>query len=66
MTKQEAIQAMMQGTKVTHRYFQPNEWITMRGKFTIVTEEGYKVDADEFWSYRKTESWENDWSVWEE
>ena len=30
MTKQEAIQAMREGKKVTHRWFSPNEWMTIK------------------------------------
>ena len=50
MTKQAAIQAMESGKKVTHTYFDDDEWITMKNG-QIVTEEGYKHDAVEFWSW---------------
>jgi hypothetical protein len=62
MTKQEAIKLMEQDKKVAHRFFEPYEWITMlAGK--IVTEEGYCVSANQFWSYRQDKFWEEDWSI---
>lgn len=32
MTKQEAIQAMREGKKVTHRYFSSDEWMGIKGE----------------------------------
>ena len=31
MTKQEAIQAMREGKKASHRYFSSDEWMTIKG-----------------------------------
>ncbi len=60
MTKQEAIEAMKGGKKVTHRYFLPHEWITQSG-MTITNSDGYKQYDTEFWLYHQAESWETDW-----
>lgn len=54
MTKQEAIIEMKKGFKVTHDYFSDTEYIGMLDD-KIVTEEGYKFNATEFWSYRTDE-----------
>lgn len=62
MTKQEAIQSMREGNKVTHRYFGNEEWITMEGN-RIITEEGYSIWKDEFFKYRDDITWETDWEV---
>jgi len=52
MNKQEAIEAMKAGKKVTHRYFSSDEWMTIKdGK--IETEEGYLHNSIQFWSYRQ-------------
>lgn len=64
MTKQEAIEAMKGGAKVTHRFFEPQEWITMKGNLRIITEEGYEFPTVEFWGFRKSVQWETDWSIW--
>ena len=64
MTKQEAIEAMKSGAKVTHRFFTPEEWIAMEGKFTIITEEGYAISTTEFWKYRQSAEFQTDWSIW--
>lgn len=63
MTRREAIQAMKKGFKVTHDYFSSNEYITMIDD-KIVTEEGYKFNTTEFWSYRTDEHWDTDWSYY--
>lgn len=60
MSKDEAIEVMKLGAKVTHQYFSIDEWITMK-KGLIVTEEGYAVNPEEFWSYRTDEYWETGW-----
>ena len=64
LTKEEAIKQMELGKKVTHKYFSPNEWITMSSDDRdIVTEEGYTVDKIEFWSYRTADSFNSGWSI---
>ena len=64
MTKDEAIQAMKSGAKVTHQYFSDEEWITMEGNLVIITEEGYSVSTVEFWKYRPEQYQNDDWSIW--
>jgi hypothetical protein len=66
MTKQEAIEQMKKGVKVTHRFFSQKEWITMQGNLFIITEEGYRCPAEEFWFYRTSIQWETDWEVFGE
>jgi len=64
MNKQEAIQAMLEGKKVTHRYFTDDEWVTMEnGK--IVFEDGIRCSPEEFWKWRTEECFETDWSIYD-
>lgn len=63
MTKQEAIQAMEKGEKVTHTYFSPDEWITIQNG-SILTEEGYLIYQDEFWSYRENSYFNEGWELY--
>lgn len=63
MTKKEAIAQMMQGQKLTHRYFSDHEWITIK-EGSLVTEEGYKVSIEEFFSYRYQIEWEEGWELY--
>jgi hypothetical protein len=51
MTKLEAIDAMRAGKKVQHKYFSPDEWMTMEGN-EILLEDGVRCSEDEFWSHR--------------
>ena len=64
MTKQEAIEAMKAGAKLTHPSFMQHEWITMEGNRTIITEEGYAISDKEFWAYRTGEYFETGWFIW--
>jgi len=56
MTKDEAIQEMKKGVKITHTYFASDEWMTMKGN-KIVLEDGVKCWPEEFWTYRTDKGW---------
>jgi hypothetical protein len=64
MTKQQAIEAMREGKKVTHTWFSPNEWMTMEGN-KIVLEDGVKCYPFEFWPYRQDVSWNDGYEFFE-
>lgn len=62
MTKNVAILEMLTGERVTHRYFNSHEWVTIeRGMY--VFEDGVKIKPSEFWSTRNSEDWKEDWSI---
>ena len=65
MTKQEAIEKMRQGIKITHENFTSDEWMTMDG-FTIVLEDGVKCDDFEFWRWRTDKSWNDGYSFFKQ
>ncbi len=65
MTKHEAIQALKEGKKLTHRYFDSHEWIRQEG-FTMIMEDGASIDVDTFWKDRNFNNFETDWSIYEE
>jgi len=52
MLKDEAIQAMKEGKRVTHRHFDEDEWMTMEGGFTIVFEDGVECTLKQFFATR--------------
>lgn len=62
MNKIEAIKAMNEGKKVTHRNFLYHEWITMNDD-SILFEDGLSCSQYEFWKYRTDESWNEDWEI---
>jgi hypothetical protein len=66
MNKEEAIEAMKDGKKITHQYFAKDEWITMNWRGEIETEEGYKHDFAEYWHYRQDEHWQEGYSIFVE
>jgi hypothetical protein len=65
MTKDEAIEAMKAGKRVTHKYFSPEEWITMEDGM-IVTEDGYRFSPESFWRFRTKPYFDNDWKLFKE
>lgn len=62
MTKEEAIKAMSEGKKVTHRHFLDSEWITMNGNWFLF-EDGVTCSQYEFWKWREDESWKDGWEI---
>ena len=62
MTKEEAIQQMSEGKKVTHKHFSSIEWITINGNWFLF-EDGVTYSQSEFWKYRTDESWDNNWEI---
>ena len=62
MTKEEAIKAMQDGIKVTHRYFSSNEWMSMHDGL-IVLEDGAMCTPYEFWRWRTDPVWNNGYDL---
>jgi hypothetical protein len=62
MTKEEAIEEMKGGVKITHRHFTPDEWMTMQGN-RILLEDGCSCWEHEFWSDRKGFGWNDGYSI---
>lgn len=63
MTKSEAIDAMKRGEKVTHRFFTPDEWMTIDNN-EILLEDGVKCSIEEFFHFRKDQYWYDGWSLY--
>ena len=60
MSKEQMLEAMRNGKKVTHDYFTSDEYIYLKdGK--IVSEDG--VTHDFFWLDRKGSNWETGWRI---
>jgi hypothetical protein len=51
MSKEEAIQAMKEGKKVTHRFFSSDEWMTIENGFLLL-EEGVRISLEDFFNFR--------------
>lgn len=63
MTKQEAIEQMKEGIKITHTYFAKDEWVTMNSRGEIVLEDGVICSPNEFWQWRKSDDWNDGYSL---
>ncbi len=62
MTKQEAQQALKDGKKLTHRYFDNHEWIRQEG-FMMIMEDGASIDVEIFWKDRDNIGFEDGWDT---
>ena len=62
MSKQKAIEAMNNGKKVTHRLFDPDEWMQVKGKL-YEFEDGCLCEFGEFWNHRTNDSWLEGWKI---
>lgn len=65
MTKNEALVKMMDGVKMTHAYFQPEEYITLDPKtMNVIYEDGEAQSFKSFWRPRQNEGWQKNWREW--
>lgn len=62
MSRTEAIKVMREGKKVTHKYFSPEEWAT-QDNGQILLEDGVRCSPAEFWKYRQSPIFDNDWEI---
>lgn len=62
MTKEEAIEHMLDGTKVTHKYFSDDEWVTIKNGL-ILLEDGITCTSNDFWKYRQSDFYNNGWEL---
>ncbi|HCH9411564.1 TPA: hypothetical protein NNV62_003815 [Salmonella enterica] len=66
MTKDEALEKMKQGFKVSNQYFTSDEFLYMKENGVIMSEDGYNFN-DWFFNIRKGEEWKLDgWRVYRE
>lgn len=64
MTKQEMLQALDAGKRVTHTYFASNEWMEkLEGTNRVIFEDGVSMFIDDFWKDRQGIGFENGWSL---
>jgi hypothetical protein len=65
MTKEEAIEAMKKGYRVTHRFFSTNEWMTIRSGTKMYEFEDECICSPQlFWFDRKGPEWNIDWEIY--
>ena len=63
MTRKEAMLALSQGHKITHKYFLPTEFVVMINN-VMQDEQGIIFDPAIFWGWRMSEYWDNGWSIY--
>lgn len=64
MNIEQAEKIMQDGIKMTHRFFETNEWVIMKGQSTLIFEDGITVSSVEFWMSRQEPYWFEDWEIW--
>lgn len=65
LTRAEAIQALREGKRVTHRLFAYNEWMVLVQGYSdlIRFEDGVHMTLGEFFSYRNETEWSDGYSI---
>ena len=62
MLKIDAIAKMREGEKITHRFFSPDEWMTIVDN-KIVLEDGITCSFEEFFNSRNTPEWDDGYFI---
>lgn len=65
MTKAEAIQALHDGKRLSHRLFLPREFIEEKEGY-YADEKGKPLAVPNFWRWRKGVYWDCDWYEYKE
>lgn len=65
LTRNEAVEALLSGRKLTHRYFLDGEWIMMMGE-SVLFDDSQTQSVDSFWNIRKGDIWSTGWSIVDE
>ena len=65
LTKNEALAVMQHGQKVAHDLFTAGEYIMLDpcDPDFYLDENGYCINAEEFWRNRPNEYWQRDWRI---
>lgn len=63
MTRSEAIRLMEEGKKLTHRFFTPDEWVTINENGQYQFEDGIVCSRLIFWVDRNSTAWDSDWEL---
>jgi len=66
ISKQEAIEALSEGKKVSHRFFTKGEWMKLNPPFTLEFEDGMSCSSESFFAHRTNVEWETDWFIYNE
>lgn len=66
MTREEAKQALKEGHKITHTYFNPDEWVKQPKDHIIEDEQGFSISPTVFWYIRRGEHFADGWEIYQE
>lgn len=66
LTREQAIQALLNGKRVTHNLFSYNEWMKLAYGETIVFEDGAHLTIREFFHCRNEKEWSDGFSIYGE
>ena len=67
MNKEQAIEALKQGKKLTHRFFLETEFIYLKEGILYDEENvnlGHPDLNAEFWQIRRAKNWDSDWTIY--
>ena len=60
MTREDAFAKKNEEVKLTHRFFEKNEWVMLKnGEY--IFDDGQRQTAESFWLCRNNDAWDIDW-----
>ena len=62
MNKQEMMEAIKGGARVSHYHFDSEEWMVWVGPW-FEFEDGNQCTPEQFWFDRTEDSWDRDWYI---
>lgn len=66
MNKEEAIESLNAGNKLTHRHFNKDEWVKKISRHYYQYEDGYDTRISYFWVLREEANMLDGWSIFKE
>lgn len=64
MSKTEAMSALRNGHRVTHKYFVTGDWIRWSDmRCALIDQDAIEMSWTEFWAYRNTEGFNDGWEI---
>jgi len=62
LTRDEAVEALLSGRKLTHNLFIDGEWVMMMGE-SMLFDDCQTQSVDSFWNIRKGDIWSTGWNI---
>lgn len=66
MTREEAKIALTNGHRISHRLFDPSEYLYLRGRDVIIASSGDKLKPTRLWRALRSQGWDEGWYIFDD